>query len=209
MTTTVYTIGHSNQSLESFLSALHTHCITAIADVRSYPYSNANPQFDREALAEALEAARIAYVYLGKELGARTDDPSCYVDGKVQYGRLAQTKSFQEGLGRVQRGTEKYRVALMCAEGEPLACHRTILVSRYLHESGLAVKHILRDASLEDHEASMARLARLLDLDGNHFFRDKSEVISEAYRIQGEKIAYKPTAPNERDQEPRSLAKGR
>jgi hypothetical protein len=55
----------------------------------------------------------------------------------------------------------------------------------------------------------MARLARLLDLDGNHFFRVKSEVISEAYRIQGEKIAYKPTAPNERDQEPRSLAKGR
>ncbi len=209
MTTTLYTIGHSNQSLESFLSALRTHCITAIADVRSYSYSNANPQFDREALAEALEAARIAYVYLGKELGARTDNPSCYVDGKVQYDRLAQTKSFQEGLARVQRGMEKYRVALMCAEGEPLACHRAILISRYLHESGIAVRHILRDATLEDHEASMARLARQLELDGNHFFRDRSEVISEAYRIQGEKIAYKRTPANEQDQERRSLAKGR
>ena len=209
MTNTVYTIGHSNQSLESLLSALRTHGITAVADVRSYPYSNANPQFDREALAEALEAAQIVYVYLGKELGARTDDPSCYVDGKVQYDRLAQTKSFKEGLARVRRGMGKYKLALMCAEGEPLACHRTILVSRYLQESGLAVKHILRDASVENHEASMARLARLLDLDSNHFFRDKSEVISEAYRIQGEKIAYKPTPANDRDQEPRSLAKGR
>jgi uncharacterized protein (DUF488 family) len=206
VTTTVYTIGHSNQTLESFLLALRTHSITAVADVRSYPYSNANPQFDRETLVEALEAARIAYVYLGKELGARTDDPGCYVDGKVQYDRLAQTKSFEKGLARVQRGMEKYQVALMCAEGEPLACHRAILVSRYLHESGLAVKHILRDASLEDHEASMARLTRLLDLDDNHFFRDQSEVISEAYRIQGEKIAYKSTTP---DQELRSVAKGR
>src|SRR6185369_13260271 len=124
------------QSLESFLSALGTHRVTAIADVRSYPYSNANPQFDRETLAEALETAGIAYVYLGKELGARTDDPTCYVNEKVQYDRLAQTKSFEEGLARVHRGMEKYQVALMCAEGEPLACHRTILVARYLQESG-------------------------------------------------------------------------
>jgi len=206
VTSTVCTIGHSNQSLESFLSALRTHSITAVADVRSYPYSNANPQFDRENLAGALEGARIVYVYLGKELGARTDDPSCYVNGKVQYDRLAQTKSFEEGLARVRRGIEKYQLALMCAEGEPLACHRAILVSRYLHEAGLAVKHILRDASLEGHEASMARLARMLHLDDNHFFRDKSEWIFETYRIQGEKIAYKPTMP---DQESRSFARGR
>jgi uncharacterized protein (DUF488 family) len=206
VTNTVYTIGHSNQSIESFLSALRTHSITAVADVRSCAYSNANPQFDRETLTDALERAGIVYVYLRKELGARTDDPSCYINGKVQYDRLAQSKSFEEGLARVRRGIEKYKVALMCAEGEPLACHRTILVSRYLHEAGLAVKHILRDASLEDHKSTMTRLARLLDLDDNHFFRDKSEMISEAYRIQGEKIAYKPLTP---DRQSRSAAKGR
>jgi uncharacterized protein (DUF488 family) len=156
-------------------------------------------------LTDALERARIVYVYLGKELGARTDDPSCYVNGKVQYDRLAQTKSFEEGLTGVRRGIEKFQVALMCAEGEPLACHRAILVSRYLHDAGLAVKHILRDASLEGHEASMARLARTLYLADDHFFRDKSQWILEAYRIQGEKIAYRPTT----DQASRSFAKGR
>ncbi len=206
MTKIVFTIGHSSQSIESFLSALRRYDITAVADVRSYPYSNANPQFDRETLTDSLEAVRISYVYLGKELGARTDNQSCYINGKIQYDRLAQTKNFEEGLARVRRGVEKYQVALMCAEGEPLACHRAILVSRYLQEAGLAVKHILRDASLEDHEASMARLARMLDLDANHFFRDKSEIIFEAYRIQGEKIAYKLATP---DQESRSVANGR
>jgi uncharacterized protein (DUF488 family) len=206
VTYSVFTIGHSNQSIESFLSTIQSRRITAIADVRSYPYSNTNPQFDREALRVALDKASISYAFLGRELGARSIDPSCYLDGKVQYDRLAQTKNFEEGLARIRRGVAKYRVALMCAEGEPLACHRAILVSRCLRESGLNVEHILRDGTLEDHEASMLRLARLLNLHGNHLFRDQSEMISEAYRIQGAKIAYQPNKPVD---ERMSAAKGR
>jgi uncharacterized protein (DUF488 family) len=205
---TVYTIGHSNQSLERFVSLLSTHEVTAVGDVRSHPYSTANPQFDRETLAVALESLKIAYVYLGKELGARTEDPSCYLDGKVQYDRLAATSNFQEGRERVRRGMQNFRVALMCAEGEPLACHRTILVSRYLQEAGVSVSHILRNGTLEDHHASMERLRSMLGLDESHFFRDKRDAITEAYRLQGEKIAYKPVALNERKEESRSLHKG-
>lgn len=82
---TLYTVGHSNQSLEEFLSLLQKHAITAVADVRSYPYSKMNPQFNRETLSKELKECGIAYVFLGKQLGARSEDPSCYVEGKVQF----------------------------------------------------------------------------------------------------------------------------
>jgi uncharacterized protein (DUF488 family) len=207
--TTVHTVGHSNHSLESFLSVLKDYDITAIADVRSYPYSNANPHFDREALSKSLEKQGIVYVFLGKELGARTTDQHCYVDGKVQYERLADTKQFQEGLRRVQRGVTKYSLALMCAEGEPLDCHRTILVSRYLSELNLTVRHILRDGNLEDHDATMERLLRTLKLSENLVLRNKRELISEGYRIQGQRIAYELPKTEERKNHLSFISRGR
>ena len=129
---TVFTVGHSTHALDDFLALLLRHGITAIADVRSSPYSRMNPQFNRETLHAALKGAGIAYVFLGAELGARSRDPDCYEDGKVQYDRLARTAAFQRGLARVQQGAAQYRLALMCAEKEPLDCHRTILVARHL-----------------------------------------------------------------------------
>src|SRR5262245_42911466 len=94
---TIYTIGHSNHPLERFIGLLQENNITAVANVRSNPYSRHNPQYNREQLASALRDRGIAYVFVGKELGARSDDPGCYVDGKVQYGRLSQTPLFQAG----------------------------------------------------------------------------------------------------------------
>ena len=127
MQDTVFTIGHSTHPQERFIGLLLKHGITAVCDVRSKPYSRMNPQFNREDLEEALLAQGIAYRFLGKELGARSDDPDCYVGGKVQYDRLAGTELFKQGLKRVIRGLkEDFRIALMCAEKEPLECHRTI-----------------------------------------------------------------------------------
>jgi hypothetical protein len=77
-----------------------------------------------------LSAAGIAYVFLGKELGGRPDDPSCHENGRVQYERVAPTALFAEGMRRLEDGANRYRVALMCAEKDPLACHRTLLVAR-------------------------------------------------------------------------------
>src|SRR5690242_12243720 len=104
----VYTIGHSTHPLDRFIALLKRHEITAIADIRSKPYSRMNPQFNREELRVALRTEGITYVFLGKELGARTDDPSCYHEGKVQYDRLARTDLFQQGLERVREGAQKY-----------------------------------------------------------------------------------------------------
>ena len=200
MEATVYTIGHSNQSLESFLETLRPSDITAVADVRSYPYSNANPQFDREPLSAALQAHGIAYVFLGKELGARTSDKTCYVAGKVEYDLLAKTGLFQEGLERIRTGREKFRIALMCAESEPLACHRTILVARRLREIHIPVKHILRGGGIEDHEQTVERLLRALKINNHDMFRDHASLLSEAYRRQGDRIAYELPKEEEKKQ---------
>ena len=141
----IFTIGHSTHPLDKFIRLLERHDITAICDVRSSPYSQFNPQFNQQELKAGLQERGIKYVFLGEELGARSDDPSCYRDGKVQYDLLAKTELFKRGLERVCKGSEEYRIALMCAEKDPLECHRTILVSRELNKEGLAVEHILAD----------------------------------------------------------------
>jgi uncharacterized protein (DUF488 family) len=193
----VYTVGHSTHSTEKFVELLQRHSITAIADVRSKPYSRMNSQFNRETLRDTLRAVGIAYVFLGKELGARSDDRSCYCDGRVQYDRLSQTDEFKSGLQRVQDGVKIHRIALMCAEKDPLHCHRTILVSRHLIRGGLNVQHILANGNLEAHEDAMTRLARNLKLDSDDMFRSKEELTEEAYRMQGQAIAYQESAEAE------------
>jgi uncharacterized protein (DUF488 family) len=111
MTSEVFTIGHSTHSIEKFIALLTMHGIQAVADVRSSPFSKFNPQFNRENLQNSLKASGIRYVFLGKELGARSEDPACYVADKVQYDRLAKTPLFQSGLDRVIEGANNYRIA--------------------------------------------------------------------------------------------------
>lgn len=143
LVTAIYTIGHSSHTIERLAALLQQHGVTAVADVRSQPYSRLHPQFNREELCTALKAVGISYVFLGKELGGRASDPSCYVDGQVQYDRVAKSPAFEAGMERLQRGGDTYRVALLCAEKDPLTCHRTLLVARELWKRGVAVQHIL------------------------------------------------------------------
>lgn len=186
----VLTIGHSSHPPERLLELLRQHGVTAIADVRSAPYSRLYPAFNREPLATLLKEHGIRYVYLGKELGARTDDLSCYVDGKVQYRRLAKIASFQRGLERVITGASSQTVSLLCAEKEPLDCHRTILISRELEALGAEVAHILADGALELHGQTINRLLATFKLDQPDMFRTREESIDLAYAKQEARIAY-------------------
>jgi uncharacterized protein (DUF488 family) len=195
MSNAVYTIGHSTNSIERFIDLLGQHAITAVCDVRSKPYSRMNPQFNREPLKKALASAGVKYVFLGKELGARSEDKSCYRNGQVQYALLAQTDLFKQGIERVKSGAATYRLALMCAEKEPLDCHRTVLVARQLGEEGVPVKHILGDGRLEDHEQALKRLVVMLRIPGSDMFRPEEAVIEDAYARQGDQIAYREQAP--------------
>ena len=186
----VFTIGHSTHSLEAFVALLRQHGVTALGDVRSAPYSRFNPQFNREALETSLMANGIKYVFMGRELGARPDDRSCYENGRVQYARLANTTLFRNGIERVVRGADEYRIALMCAEKEPLECHRTLLVARAMAERGIIVQHILGDGRLEPHEAAMERLLNVVGLPHQDLFRTRDELIAEALARQEERVAY-------------------
>ena len=186
----VYTIGHSNSTAEHLLERLEQHGITAVADVRSRPYSRFNPQFNREALVGILKNSRREYVFLGDELGARSEDPACYRDGRAQYALIAQTPLFARGIERLMAGMEKFRVVILCAEKEPLSCHRSILIARYLHERNVDVRHILEDGSLEDHDALLLRLLTLHGIQENNLFYTRDELVALAYQKQAEEIEY-------------------
>ena len=185
----LFTIGHSTHPLEAFIGLLVRHHIGAVADVRSRPYSRFNPQYNRESLQAALKAHGIAYVFLGKELGARSENPACYVNGKVCYDRLAEDALFIAGLERVRRGLAEYRLALMCAEKDAAVCHRGILICRRLRAFGLELKHILADGGLESQSDLEKRLTRRLGIEPD-MLRQEAECVEEAYRRQGEKLAY-------------------
>lgn len=193
MTKSILTIGHSNHPAELFIALLQHHDVTALVDVRSHPYSRYLPQFCRDALREMLHKQGIAYVFLGKELGVRSQNPACYIDGKVQYDRLAQEALFSQGIERIRQGMKQYRIALMCAEKDPIDCHRAILVARHVAKAGLPVSHIHASGDLESHEQMEMRLLKLLKMPEGDMFKSREEYVESAYLIQGERIAYEDT----------------
>jgi len=199
----VFTIGHSTHSWEKFLELLRQHRIEAVADVRSSPFSQHNPQFNREPLQLALRQQGIAYVFLGDELGARRSEPECYVQGRADYARIAQMPAFLRGIDRITTGAAKMRIAMMCAEKDPLDCHRCILVSPRLARQGITVLHIHPDGSLESQSEAERRLAQKFDLAERELFRSADEILAEAYRRQGMKIAYEEEALALREEFPK------
>lgn len=187
----VLTIGHSTHSLEAFVKLLKSHSVGAVADIRSTPYSRYSPHFNRESLRGALHRHQIRYVFLGRELGARSDDPSCYENGRVRYRLLAQTELFQRGIERVESGSSTYRIALMCAEKDPLDCHRAILVAPALSRNGTTVQHILADGRLEDHEDSISRLLDSLGFGTDDTFPQlKADLVERALAKREDRIAF-------------------
>lgn len=193
----IYTVGHSNHTSAVFMGLLRKHEVTAVADVRSVPYSRFNPQFNRETLARALEAHGVEYLFLGRELGARPEDPACYRNGRVLFSRLAATAEFRRGLDRLTAGADDApsvargrRLALMCAEKDPLDCHRTILVARKLAERGIEVAHILPDRRIaEPHDETVERLLARHGLDQPDLFMSRADRIDKAY-TRAERIAW-------------------
>ncbi len=181
----VLTIGHSNHSLEAFLELLASNGVTAVADVRSAPFSRFCPQFNRDALSAALKEHGIRYTCLGRELGGRSADPACYRDGQIRYELVARTSLFRDGLARIVDSAARHRTALMCAEKEPLDCHRTLLVAPALAARGVAVAHILADGELEPHEKTLDRLLIQFDL-----FQSREELLAHALARQAQRVAF-------------------
>ncbi len=189
------TIGHSNHSIEHFLELLTEYRISAVVDVRSGPYSKYSPHFDKEVLEMVLRNAKIDYVFLGRELGAQRSEDCCYIDGQAKYNLIAQLPTFQRGLEEVLLKCEHNRVTLMCAESDPIKCHRTILICRELKKlrTDLEITHIMGDGTAEQQEISDKRLVNLHKIQPELFgdLTSASALVEKAYDLQAEKIAYK------------------
>ena len=186
----IYSIGYATHTIESFIDTLKKFNITAIADVRSQPYSKFKPEFNRENLKQALINNGIEYVFLGDNVGARIEAPECYKNGHADYGLISKHPLFQKGLARIVKGIKKYSIAIMCAEKDPINCHRTILICKQLKNNNIQIIHIIDSNTTENHTETEFRLMKLYRLDQPDLFMKDSEKLEEAYNRQGEKIAY-------------------
>ena len=186
----LYTIGHSRHPIEHFINLLKEHAVSLVFDVRSIPYSRRNPQFNQKALAGRLMDEGIAYIFSGKELGARSPGPDCYVKGKVQYDLIAARPEFTDGLERIIDKTGEFKPALLCAEEDPLICHRTILICRHLRDRVNSILHIRGDGSIENNEVFEQRLVKATGSGEADLFDTETSIIGRAYEMQGQRISY-------------------
>lgn len=208
MSKKLYTIGHSNLNIDEFIELLHKYQITALADVRSHPYSRYLPHFNKNYLQKVCKNSHINYVFLGEELGARTKDQKCYINGKAVYEKIAATELFKQGIKRIIKGSKNYTIALMCAEKDPITCHRAILICQHLRQYDLEINHILSNGTIESHQDLEDRLLSIygfnkgdsqviqlslfdaITSDKNNNISSPEDYLQEAYLKQGNKIAY-------------------
>lgn len=194
----IYTIGHSNIEIDTFIEMSKRHSITCIADVRSAPYSKYVPQFNKENLKQKLVANGIAYSFFGKELGARQNRPELFDNlNRLIYTKYQETDQFRAGVERLKEGVQKgFKIALMCSEADPFNCHRFVMISSYLVKNGFQVRHILNVNTVVDNSELERKLLVKFEkqLPKRNLFNDnvsKEIQIAEAYRLANEKIAFK------------------
>jgi uncharacterized protein (DUF488 family) len=161
----IYTIGHSNHGLETFLTLLRNHGIQVVVDVRSAPYSRYVLHFNKLEIEHVLTADGLKYIFMGDVIGGKPSG-SYFTNtaGTVDYKKLAAAESFQQGLDRLIKGmNDGWIIALMCAEEDPSKCHRHHLIARALEmKRGVDVIHIRADSTkirakklLEDSSAQL------------------------------------------------------
>lgn len=182
----VFTIGHSNHTLDRFLQLLARTGVEMVADVRSAPASRHAPQFNKATLAGALHRVGISYLFLGRELGGRPSDPTLFTDGAADFERMAETPAFREGLKRAMTEALWLRLALMCSEKDPLDCHRCLLVGRTLAAHGVEVRHILADGKIVTQQDIEREL-----MGGQDALPLTADPLAEAYRARARAVAFR------------------
>ena len=156
--TTILTVGHGNLPQDTLLRHLLDAGVERLVDVRSRPYSRWHPHFNRRRIAEAAEAAGIAYEW-EPALGGRPDDEALLTsDGAPDYALMAQHPPFLDAIDSLVATSDEVGTAMMCSEGDPARCHRTLLIAPLFVERGVRVRHLLKDGSVIDHAPATARL---------------------------------------------------
>lgn len=193
-----FTIGHSTYESETFVKLLKLNNIEWLVDVRSVPYSQYNPQYNKENIKVFLENNGISYIFMGDLLGARYSNPELFFPDKeiVDFNKVRRTNEFNLGIERVIKGIkEGYKVCLMCSEKDPFECHRFVLVSCTLAKKGIDVKHILENGDVIFNEALEERLLSKYKIEyGNPTLFDstktKEAAIEEGYEKRNRDIGY-------------------
>ena len=203
----IFSIGHSHHDLAYLVALLQQAGITAVADVRSQPFSGRLPQFNRPELDCALRSAGITYYFLGDQLGGRPQRPSLYDDaGRVDYVRVRATAPFQQGLERLTSAGARDRVAMLCAEEDPLDCHRGLMIAPALMERGIVPAHLRGDGSMETTAAMEKRLLAATKLDDGSMDglfaaalspEDRQQMLAEAYALMARRKAFRLRFPDE------------
>lgn len=186
----ILTVGHSNLPCEQFIRVIQAAGVTAVADVRSAPYSHYSPHFNREALRDRLRGSDISYVFLGHELGGRPRDGALFHQGAADYERMVAAPPFIAGLDRIIEGCARFRIALMCSEHDPLDCHRCLLIGRALAGRQVTVTHIVSDGLQISQKQVEDTLLALSGRDAEDLFASYEERLAAAYRDRARKVAF-------------------
>lgn len=192
----LFTVGHSNLEFEQFVKLLRDSTVELLLDVRSRPQSSRFPQFSQPGFGSLLAAEGIAYLFLGEELGGRPDDPDVYrLDGLVDYRSRRKSYAFRAGLERLLKELEGRTLAMMCAEEDPLECHRFLMVCPELVRAGIQPLHIRKGSRIETQEAAENRLledAGFGAVAANTLFPDaRVEALEKAYELQAGKFGFR------------------
>lgn len=152
----VFTIGHGTKQISTFIKLLKLHKIQHVVDVRSFPSSKKNPQYNQRELRKSLQDVHIQYSH-EPLLGGRRRDACGYNTFLTHpafssYAQYMTTEDFRAGLARLKAVARKHRVAFMCAETLWWRCHRR-MISDALTYHGWKVYHILSDAAPARHMA--------------------------------------------------------
>jgi uncharacterized protein (DUF488 family) len=195
----LYTVGHSNQEMSDFLGTLLRHEIKVVCDVRSRPGSFRFPQFNRELLEARLTGAKIRYEFCGEQLGGRPLDPQCYfAGGLVDYRKRRGAPAFREAIDRAIALSRQRKTAILCAEEDPLHCHRFLLICPALLERGVVPVHLRRGGTVEtqsDAEDRLLQLHGFADVTSDSLFSHGREAaLEDALRLQSEQYGFR-TSP--------------
>lgn len=195
----IYTVGHSTHELTYFLKLIQMHQVNCLVDVRSVAASSYNPQFNKDTLSVFLKDNGITYLHFSREFGARQTDKELLDNtGQLDFEKVHHASHFKQGIERLKQGAAKgYTIALMCAEGEPLDCHRFGMVSTALVRDGIDVLHIMKDGSVKTHHELEKELMKKYGkkLPQPDMFTTSitpEEQLKVAYKLQNKDIAYAP-----------------
>lgn len=191
----IFTIGYTafpNQN--DFVAMLKKYNVPYVIDVRSYPIaSQFYAIYSKPTLEPLLKNHNIIYRNYAKEFGARQENREYFMEeGCLDFKRFTKSKEFLNGVEKIKKTLSlNYNLALMCAEKDPIDCHRTIMVSRALNLLGFDIKHILATGNLQTQKEIDFRLLKFYHLDESSLFQTKDELIDEAYIRKNIQIGYR------------------